>query len=632
MDITKKNKNIKTRWVQLLINFITPVALTVALFIISTYYIALPNLKQNIMEAKKELLSETTEMIWEILVFYNERVQRGELSLEDAQITVKLVIRNIRYGSDKKDYFWISDLNAFMIMHPYRKDLEGKDLSDFQDSKGKKLVAEFVKVTETTGEGYTDYVWQWKDDSNKTGDKLSFVKRFVPWGWIIGTGVYLDDMDQKITQINSEIKKTFLVILLIVTLLCIYIIIRSSKTEKERLLAQFELLKNSKELKKLALVASKTDNAVIITDPQGKIEWINDSFTRITGFSQKEVVGKKPSELLNGEKTDKGTLLKMKNSLEKLESVNVELCNYTKAKNLIWLNIEVQPVLDEEGSVINYIAIEQDITDRIISEKEKVMAQRKINESASLINKQNEDLKNAYKILKNEVREREKAEIELTLNREKLRALTSELALAEERERRKIAIDLHDGICQTLAMVKMKLEMLKGQCKTTPKEVLSDILINVEELINDTRSMAIDLSPPALYELGLESALEGLIDKFSVAHDMEFTFICNHDLGGLSKDVEVLVFHSIKELLTNAIKHSMASRVEVKISFERGVLKVFVQDNGIGMKDVKLKTTRLGGFGLFSIKERLSHMGGSLRYNSNEEKGVLFSMHLPVKI
>ena len=103
-------------------------------------------------------------------------------------------IGEIRYGPENKDYFWINDMHPTMIIHPFKPKLNGKDLSAIEDPNGKKPFMEFVKVCSDKGEGFVDYYWP-KYGADKPQPKLSFVKLFKKWGWIIGTGIYIDDID-----------------------------------------------------------------------------------------------------------------------------------------------------------------------------------------------------------------------------------------------------------------------------------------------------------------------------------------------------------------------------------------------------------------------------------------------------
>jgi PAS domain S-box-containing protein len=128
------------------------------------------------------------------------------------------------------------------------------------------------------------------------------------------------------------------------------------------------------EARMLALVARYTDNAVIITDALGVIEWVNDGFTRITGYTLDDAIGKKPGDLLQGPETDPAAVLQMRWAREHAEPVRVEVLNYSKFGQRYWLAIAMQPIFDPEGKLINFIAIQNDITERKRAEKELQLA------------------------------------------------------------------------------------------------------------------------------------------------------------------------------------------------------------------------------------------------------------------
>ncbi|MCP4374231.1 MAG: chemotaxis protein [Deltaproteobacteria bacterium] len=118
-------------------------------------------------------------------------------------------VGGIRYGPENKDYFWINDMHPKMIMHPYKPQLNGKDLSQSKDPNGKRLFVEFTKVCREKGEGFVDYYWP-KYDADEPQPKLSFVKLFKEWDWVVGTGVYIDDIEKivniKRIELDSKVK------------------------------------------------------------------------------------------------------------------------------------------------------------------------------------------------------------------------------------------------------------------------------------------------------------------------------------------------------------------------------------------------------------------------------------------
>ena len=113
------------------------------------------------------------------------------------------IIKNMRYGDEGKDYFWINDMHPTMVMHPYKSELDGKDLSDNADPNGKKLFMEMIKVCKEEGKGFVTYYWP-KHDADKPVPKISYVKLYEPWGWIVGTGVYLDHTNKALLRRADE--------------------------------------------------------------------------------------------------------------------------------------------------------------------------------------------------------------------------------------------------------------------------------------------------------------------------------------------------------------------------------------------------------------------------------------------
>ena len=140
-----------------------------------------------------------------------------------------------------------------------------------------------------------------------------------------------------------------------------------------------ELLIENKEFKKLALVALKTDNYVIITDENYNIEWVNKAFTRITGYNLNEVIGINPEIILQGELTDRETIKRIESKRRKKQSSYNEILNYHKNGSLIWLSLSTTPILDESENVVNYITIGNHITEKKKSEQELIKAYRIVN-------------------------------------------------------------------------------------------------------------------------------------------------------------------------------------------------------------------------------------------------------------
>lgn len=129
-----------------------------------------------------------------------------EALLAEAKEKASDLIAHLRYGNEGKDYFWINDLHPRMVMHPYKPQLNGKDLSEIKDPNGKRLFVEFVRVCKEKGGGFVDYYWP-KYGAEKPVPKLSYVKLFKKWNWIIGTGIYLDDIEKAVAQRKAALQK-----------------------------------------------------------------------------------------------------------------------------------------------------------------------------------------------------------------------------------------------------------------------------------------------------------------------------------------------------------------------------------------------------------------------------------------
>jgi len=147
---------------------------------------------------------------------------------------------------------------------------------------------------------------------------------------------------------------------------------KSLTTERTKLRdANKRLLEQELESRKLALVAARTDNAVVLTDAKGLVEWVNEAFVRITGYSFEEVRGRKPGELLQGPKTDRETVDLIRKSLAAGRGVSTEILNYHKGGKTYWLSIEIQPIHDDEGRLSNFMAIERDVTRQRADDKRR---------------------------------------------------------------------------------------------------------------------------------------------------------------------------------------------------------------------------------------------------------------------
>ena len=211
-----------------------PTFIAIALFLAAIWGIILPSFEQTLLDRKREMIRELTNSAWSILASYQRDEQNGLLTREQAQTQAIARVEALRYGPESKDYFWIQDMQPRMIMHPYRSDLNGQELLSFTDPRGVPIFVQFADLVRRDGEGYIDYVWQWKDDPQRLEPKESYVKGFEPWGWLIGTGIYTDDVNDEIARIEQSITNTSLAISGAVVLLLLFVLQQTLRIERER--------------------------------------------------------------------------------------------------------------------------------------------------------------------------------------------------------------------------------------------------------------------------------------------------------------------------------------------------------------------------------------------------------------
>jgi CBS domain-containing protein len=236
-------KKPKNKWLSLLANIYLPAVMTLSLFIVALFLILLPYFGKTLLERKRDSIRELTQVAWGVLNEAAEEVENGQLTLEQAQALAKNRIEAMRYGQDNREYFWLQDLTPRILMHPYRTDLNNQDVSDFQDAKGTRIFVAFADLVKEQGEGFISYVWQWMDDSDRMEPKESYIRLFEPWGWLIGTGIYVYDVQAEIANLRKHLVRMSLVIIALVSLLLIYLVrqgllLEHSSKEAERLLIE----------------------------------------------------------------------------------------------------------------------------------------------------------------------------------------------------------------------------------------------------------------------------------------------------------------------------------------------------------------------------------------------------------
>jgi PAS domain S-box-containing protein len=332
--------------------------------------------------------------------------------------------------------------------------------------------------------------------------------------------------------------------------------------------------------------------ALIVTET-GQFLRLNQKYCDIVGYSQEEM------ETLSFQKiTHPADLQADLDNMEKLKhgqihEFSMEKRYFRKDGSLVWVNLTVSPMWRVGEKPHYHIAVVEDIT------------------------------------------ERKQAQERLTSHQERLRSMASELSLTEEHERRKMAGYLHDGPCQELAACLLKLESLRASSETVNERPVAEVCQMIHHTVQELRDLTFDLSPPTLYLVGLEAALEELLkEKLRDRHHIPYNFKRANISQLLGDDLRALLFQSVRELLNNIVKYAHAQMVNVAISRDDNGIKLTVNDDGIGfdINTVGSAVSKTGGYGLFNMGERIAYVGGQFEIWSQPGQGSRFTITIPLEM
>jgi PAS domain S-box-containing protein len=363
-------------------------------------------------------------------------------------------------------------------------------------------------------------------------------------------------------------------------------------------------VRSKQELEKLSLVASKTINGVAILNAEGRVEWVNDGFTNLTGYTLSEAIGKKPFEFLPGPETDKATIKRISDKVKQAVPFTEEVMVYTKSGDKLWYILDVTPVLDNAGKITNLIAIQTDTTFRKEAEESQL-------QMANDLYKQNRDLQQFTYIVSHNLR----APVANALG------LTDLLTLSSDRNSEQFNIALN------------YLKTSAHQMDTVLKDL--NTILSIRDTAGTIDKEQVKLMP--LCRQVIESLQEPLERcGGEVALNIDEDIHVNGNRAYLYS-----IFHN---LLSNAIRYRSPERIlEINISYvcraEKEIM-ISISDNGIGFdtnkagdhifKLYKRFHTHFDGrgFGLFLVKTHLEAMGGHIEVNSKVNVGTTFLLYL----
>jgi len=334
----------------------------------------------------------------------------------------------------------------------------------------------------------------------------------------------------------------------------------------------------------------QTNDAIVITTaspstPSSRIVFVNTAYTEMTGYTAEELMGK-PAIHLQSPETDGMEWLKLEGSGSHGDAFCIETVNRRKDGTRYDVEWHVAPIRNEHGKVTHFISTQRDITERRSSE-EQVKAYQK-----------------------------------------QLRTLTSELSLAEEHERRRLATDLHDHIGQTLAITRMKLgELRRSLASGEYAGLLDEIWSLMEKTMKYTKSLTFELSPPILYELGLGATIEWLAEEVQKQHGLSFDFNDDGLPKPLDREVSVLMFQAVREIFMNIVKHARAGHMKISVVRKYNQMQITVQDDGVGFDLARIDKH---SFGFFSIRERMRYFSGDFVVKTRPGQGTCVILTAPL--
>ena len=332
------------------------------------------------------------------------------------------------------------------------------------------------------------------------------------------------------------------------------------------------------------------------------------------------------------------------------ENVNDIIFSLDENGEILYCNNQVKPVTGftvEELTFKNINAFisnrDRDVADRILARGDvnveaEVEFRRKTGDfvflEAKIVRSIDPEYGAIYYGVARDISERKKAEAQLKSYQNELRSLASDLIVTEAREREKIASLIHDRIGQALSLCRIKLGILNSRSlQVEEAKVVGEMIPLIEEIIQETRTLIFTISSPLLHDLGLSAALDQLVEQFHNEHPIAFRYDGPERMPTMDTDVSLLLFDAVKELMMNAVKHSQAEQVTVSMDADNEGVTITVEDDGKGFVAASPETRGKngGGYGLFSIRERLSNLGGRCTVSTGSVRGVAITLRAPIE-
>ena len=358
----------------------------------------------------------------------------------------------------------------------------------------------------------------------------------------------------------------------------------------------------------------------------GKYINVNDEFCRITGYKKEELLRLDVHDLISSTDVARETDFYQELISGTRPFFNIEQRYVRKNQAIIWVGISRSLVRDDDGKPLYTIGVVQDISHR-------KAVQEILRKSEDALQQKNIDLER--RVQEGAV-DLKTANLALVEGQKSLDLLSQRLFDAQETERRIVARELHDGVTQSLAALKMNLVLISDELLATPKEEtnarLTDSINLAAQVIDLVRSVMTDLRPSGIDDYGLESALGSLVEQFRTRHHLNVVFENNHlAIPRLDANLELALLRIVQEALFNIAKHANTKEATLTLRQEEDVIYLAIEDKGAGIKSLQ-SARRSGSHGMTIMRERAEAFGGNFNVTSVHGQGTKIEVRVPVDV